>query len=75
MQSQYRPRTRGSARFSPYYKVQWYDDSTLAWRDVQRQRIHPSAEQAAAAFIRGVRCRVMEVTMQGRSPLPEAPAS
>ena len=64
-----RKRRRGSARFAPYYKVQFWRPDALAWQDVQAQ--YPTIEAAQAAFPPGQRCRVMEVTMQGRRPLPE----
>jgi hypothetical protein len=62
-------RTRGSARFAPYYKVQEYDPRSAVWVDVQKA--HPTAEAARAAFLPGVRCRVMEITERGRRPLPD----
>lgn len=63
-------RTRGSARFEPYYKLQWFDDVCMAWRDIQRQ--YPSAEEAARSIIgpSGRTWRLMEITMQGRHPIP-----
>ena len=64
----YTRRERGSARFAPYYKVQWFDDRTMAWRDVQRQ--HATEDAARRAFVDGRRCRVMAVTEAGRAPLP-----
>jgi hypothetical protein len=66
-------RQPGSVRFAPYYKAQWYDDTWLAWRDVQRQ--YATADEARAAFLAGRRCRVMEIRMTGRAPLPDPPAS
>jgi len=63
----YSARRAGSARYAPYYKVQWWDATALAWRDVQRA--HATPEAARAAFPAGQRCRVMEVTMHGRRPL------
>jgi len=63
-------RTKGSARFAPYYKVQWWDDRTCAWLDVKRA--HPTPAAARATYRRGVRCRVMEITERGRRPLPDA---
>jgi hypothetical protein len=57
------PRRAGSTRFAPYYKVQTWDARGLTWRDVQRQH---------AAFPAGQRCRLVEVTMHGRRPLPES---
>lgn len=62
-------RTRGSVRFATYYKLQWFDEMNMAWRDIQRQ--YPSAEEAARD-ISGQRrtWRLMEITMQGRHPIP-----
>jgi hypothetical protein len=62
-------RTKGSARFAPYFKVQWWDARTCAWLDVQRA--HSTLEAARAACRPGVRCRVMEITERGRRPLPD----
>lgn len=62
-------RRRGSVRFDPYYKVQWFDQRALAWHDVQFA--HASPEEARASFIKGKQCRVMEVTQLGRRPLQE----
>jgi hypothetical protein len=42
-------RKRGSARFATYYKVQWYDATSLCcWLDIQKQ--HPTPEAARAAY-------------------------
>jgi hypothetical protein len=60
-------RTKGSARFAPYYKVQRWEARTLSWRDIQRS--YPTVAAARAAFPPGERCRVMEVSEQGRRPL------
>lgn len=62
-------RAPGSVRFETYYKVQWFEERVYAWMDVQRA--YASAEEARAAFLAGRRCRVMEITMHGRAPLPE----
>jgi hypothetical protein len=62
-------RTRGSARFAPYYKVQEYDPRSAVWVDMQRAYATPEA--ARAAYRHGVRCRVMEITERGRRPLPD----
>jgi hypothetical protein len=61
-------RTKGSCRFADYYKVQFYEDSQLAWKDVQK--MHRSEDDARKAFIKGKKCRVMKVTTNGRSPMP-----
>jgi hypothetical protein len=47
----HRPRRAGSARFSTYYKVQWYDARNCAWHDMQKQHLTPAA--AAAAYPAG----------------------
>lgn len=60
-------RQRGSARFAPYFKVQWFDETSMAWRDIQRQ--HSSEAEARGAFIDGKRCRVMAVTERGRQAI------
>lgn len=65
-------RTKASVRFDPYYKVQWYDEIICAWRDIQRQFSTP--EEAIQHFLPGERCRLMEVTIRGRHPLPEVAA-
>jgi hypothetical protein len=62
-------RTRGSARFAPYYKVQEYDLRSAVWIDVQKA--HATVEAARAAYRTGVRCRIMEITARGRRPLPD----
>jgi len=61
-------RTKGSARFAPYYKVQEYDRRSAAWVDVQKA--HATPEAARAAYRPGVRCRIMEITERGRRPRP-----
>jgi hypothetical protein len=60
-------RQPGSARFATYYKVQWYDATSLCWVDIQQS--FPTPEAARAAYPAGHRCRVMEVTPQGRHPI------
>lgn len=60
-------RTRGSARFAPYYKVQTYDPRALVWRDIQKA--HPTPEAARAACPAGQQCRIMRVTERGRAPV------
>ena len=61
-------RTPGSARFAPYYKAQWFDSRALCWRDVQKACTTPA--DAEALFTADKAWRVIEVTMQGRRPLP-----
>ena len=63
----YRPRRAGSARFSVYFKIQWFDETSLAWFDLQKQ--FPTREAAVKAYLVGRKCRVMEITEKGRRPL------
>ena len=67
MTNEFRPRRADSARFSTYYKVQWFDARNCAWADVQKQ--YPTPAEAAAAYPKGRRCRTMEITPAGRAPL------
>jgi hypothetical protein len=75
-------RQRGSVRFAPYYKLQWWDERALAWHDVQRAFSAPGAATAAIgtpeapAPARAQRWRLMEISERGRAPLTElAPPS
>lgn len=61
-------RTKGSARFTPYFKVQWWDARSSAWIDIQKA--HATPQGAHDALPTGKRCRVIEVSEQGRRPLP-----
>jgi hypothetical protein len=63
-------RTKGSARFDPYYKVQWYDEHAMAWRDIQHA--YSTQDEAEAAYVPNHTCRLMLITMHGRSPVPRA---
>lgn len=76
-------RRPGSVRFDPYRKVQWYDERSLCWRDVQqalpdaeleqaavRALIEPDVARTQGAIWEG-RWRFMRVTPEGRSPLPD----
>lgn len=56
-------------RTFPYYKVQWYDDVGLCWRDVQKA--YSTEAEARAAFLADRTCRVMQVNERGRKPIPE----
>lgn len=61
-------RRAGSVRFDPYYKVQWWDVRSSAWRDVQKRFVDKPAARRHASTITG-RTRLMEVTMDGRAPV------
>ncbi len=60
-------RVRGSCRFSAYYKAQWFDDRTLAWKDLPKR--FPTTAEALAQFTLSKEWRLMEVTMTGRRVL------
>jgi hypothetical protein len=60
------PREPGSP-LTTYYKVQWWDARNLPWHDIQQS--FPSIAAARAAYPAGRRCRVMEVTPEGRQPI------
>ena len=60
-------RRRGSTRFEPYYKVQWYDGQAMAWRDIQKA--HPDKASALAALPAEKEARIMRVAMDGRVPV------
>jgi hypothetical protein len=60
-------RKRGSCRFEPYFKVQWFHPLAMAWRDVQRT--YPTEDEAREAFLPSRDCRVMRITENGRTPL------
>jgi hypothetical protein len=60
-------RSKGSAQFEPYYKVQVWEARSVAWKDIQKA--FPTAEHARASFLSGKECRIMEISMTGRRPL------
>jgi len=64
------PRRPGSVRFDPYWKIQYWDDLSIAWRDVQMSFVSPSTAIAAAPGEVPVkaRFRLMEVRPDGRTP-------
>lgn len=67
-------RTAGSVRFDPYWKVQWWDDTSLAWRDIQ-EAIHDEdiaiVSARAEARHRETKTRLMRITETGRAPTHE----
>lgn len=64
-------RRAGSVRFDPYYKVQWWEARSLAWRDYQRSyTTRDAAEDAAPEVVpAGANWRIMLITEEGRYPL------
>jgi len=60
-------RTKGSCRFDPYYKVEWYDPTALCWRVIQKA--HPTEKQAREAMPKTKTCRLQKVTETERITL------
>ena len=60
-------RKPGSCVFADYFKVQFYNATSLCWEDVQIR--YKKQDDAEEAFLPGCRCRVMRVTMEGRAPM------
>ena len=60
-------RTKSSSRFDPYYKLQWYDEISFAWKDIQKAYVTP--EDARKSMHDGKTWRIMEVTEAGRNEL------
>lgn len=52
----------------PYFKVQWYDERSLCWRDIQKA--HATEAEARKAFLPEHTCRVMCIEETTRYPLP-----
>jgi len=50
-----------------YFKIQFRDPISLAWKDIQKS--FASAEDAQASFTPDKECRVMCITPKGRFPL------
>lgn len=67
-----RRRQAGSVRFDPYWKVQWWDERSLTWRDIQKA--HHSREEADQAIDQedNGTYRLMKVTETGRAPEPDS---
>ena len=49
----------------PYYKVQYYDDTVMAWKDLRKKFVYPDD---AFAYMNGMEglYRVIQVTKEGR---------
>lgn len=68
-------RRPGSVRFATYWKCQWRDEISMAWRDVQQSFDDPDGAADAARFRKGffpkegVVWRLMEISEEGRRPL------
>ncbi|MDA1277474.1 MAG: hypothetical protein O2960_26025 [Verrucomicrobia bacterium] len=57
-------RKAGSCRFSPYYKLEWFDNSLCVWRPLQKS--FPTIEQAVTGKSPGRKWRVFKVSETGR---------
>ena len=58
---------RGTVRFAPYFKLEWFDSRSLVWRPIQQT--YPTRDDAirhaAAAPPGAARLRVYEITAPG----------
>ncbi len=54
----------------PYFKVQYWDEISLCWLDVQKVS-YKTKEEAKKNFIIGKKCRIMCVEENGRYPIEE----
>lgn len=61
-------RKRGSCRFAPYYKLEWYDTLWSVWRPLQRA--FATIALANGAKAKGSKWRVFEVSETGRKLMP-----
>lgn len=59
-------RRSGSVRFDDYHKLQEWDPTSLAWRDIQHT--HPTPDAATASARTAGRYRIMTITTKGRTP-------
>jgi len=60
-------RVKGSCRFEPYYKVEWYDTTALCWRVIQKA--HATEQAARDAMPKDKKCRLQQVTETGRNTI------
>lgn len=70
-------RQPGSVRFDPYYKLQWWEARSLAWRDVQRSfdELDPECMAEARKLAQEFgKARIMRITPEGREPVQEVSA-
>lgn len=57
-------RNRGSCRFDTYFKVQFWNAPSMAWKDVQKA--HPTVAEAFNAAPANVPFRIVTVSENGR---------
>jgi hypothetical protein len=58
-------RTKGSCRFEPYYKVEWYNHTAFCWHVIQKA--YPSEQKARDAMPKDKTCRLQKVTETERT--------
>lgn len=63
-------------RFDPYFKVQWWNETSLAWVDVQEAWAteNDAVRAAESSGNPGDRFRIMTVWPGGRRPVREGEA-
>ena len=60
---------RRRAGYFPYYKLQWWDETINAWRDIQRRYTSLQEALNKSDHLRPLFVRVMVVERSGRHPL------
>lgn len=60
-------RNKESVRFETYFKLQWFDEISITWRDVQKT--YSDEQQARNAMTTDKKWRVMCITEKGRFPI------
>lgn len=68
-------RRAGSVRFDDYWKPQWRDETSLAWRDVQRSfsELEDAQREGGELCPPEARWRLMRVFEGGRAPEAACP--
>lgn len=61
-------RTAGSCRFSPYFKLEWFDKILCVWRPLQKS--FATIALAEQGMTKGKQWRMFEVSEQGMRMLP-----
>lgn len=66
-------RRSDSVRFTPYFKIQWWSDRSMAWVDVQDSHatVRDACRTATSSGNPGDRYRIMMVRPGGRRPVLE----
>lgn len=60
-------RNKESVRFETYFKLQWFDETSICWRDVQKA--YNDEATARKAMTNDKKWRVMCITEKGRFPI------